>query len=237
MKMTKISKYMFVLLAFAIASCEKPSPESTKDIELVPEAGYIRFSTGVATKAPLIDNMRGQSFGVHGYKYGYSTRWEVARPLARPEVFHNLVVNCAATNGVCSYDLDPTTTDYELEAWDLSQKYSFFSYYPIAEDDNGISVSDDNAVDMPTVTYDLPFVAHTAGEVHPDDLQDLMTAYAVDKTAYDGLVSFTFQHRLFCIEALAQNFNKDVKEVIDGVEIVTTEADEIISDLTLTINI
>ena len=65
---------MFVLLALAIASCEKPSLESPTDVELVPEAGYIRFSTGVATKAPMIENMRGRNFGVLGYFYGYSTK-------------------------------------------------------------------------------------------------------------------------------------------------------------------
>lgn len=227
---------MFVLLAFAIASCEKPSLESPNDIEIVPEAGYIRFSTGVATKAPMIENLRGKSFGVFGYKYGYSTRWDVARPKAKPEVFHNLVVNCAETNGACSYDLDSSTEELNLKPWELSKKYSFFSYYPLAGNTNGISVSGINDMNMPTVTYNLPLVANTSGEVNPDNLQDLMTAYAVDKTAYDGLVGFTFQHRLFCIEILAQNFNKDVIEVVDGVESVAKDADEVISDLTLTID-
>lgn len=232
---------MFVLLAFAVASCEKPSPEPTTDIELIPEAGYIRFSTGVATKSPLIENLRGKNFGVFGYQYGYSTKWEVARPTARPEVFHNLTVSCAETNGNCSYDLDPSQPENQLKPWELSQKYSFFAYYPMVADGNGISVSRSNDVNMPTVTYNLPLKSGKENEededydeVDPDEIQDLMTAYAIDKTAYDGFVGFTFQHRLFCVEVLAQNFNKDMIETIDGQQI-TLEADEVISDVSLTI--
>ena len=67
--MKKISTYIFMLLAAALVSCEKPSFESSTDIEIIPEAGYIRFSTGVATKAPIIQNLREKSFGVLGYNY------------------------------------------------------------------------------------------------------------------------------------------------------------------------
>lgn len=224
---------MLMLLAAASVSCEKQSYEPSNDIELIPEAGYIRFSTGVATKAPIIQNLRGKTFGVLGYNYGYSTRWDVARPLAKPEVFYNLEVACDAGNGVCTYDSAPED-GIQLKPWDLTRKYSFFAYYPKVD---GISVSGQDAVNMPTVTYNLPLVGNADGdEVNPDALHDLMTAYAIDKTAGDGTVGFTFQHRLFCIEVLAQNFNEtNTVEDSEGNN-VEIDADETISNLKLTID-
>lgn len=237
--MNKISKYMFMLFALAVVSCEKPSLDSPADVELVPEAGYIRFSTGVATKAPMIENLRGKSFGVFGYSYGYSTKWDNARPLAMPELFYNHTVDCS-DEGVCTYDINSSVEGNQLKPWDLSRKYSFFAYYPMATNVNGISISAANAVNMPTVTYDLPLKSHSEGEIDPDSILDLMTAYAVDKTAGDGKVGFTFQHRLFCIEVFSQNFNttKMVKVKDNNGEEMEQEidADEIISNLTLTIN-
>lgn len=233
MKMKKISTYMLMLFATALVSCEKQSYEPSNEIDLVPEAGYIRFSTGVATKAPIIQNLRGKSFGVLGYNYGYSTRWDVARPLATPEVFYNLPVVCAE-NGVCTYDLNTSQDGNQLQPWDLTKKYSFFAYYPVA---SNISISSKTNVNMPTVTYNLPIVGNANNaEVNPDDLQDLMTAYAIDKTAGDGTVGFTFQHRLFCIEVLAQNFN--TTNTIVNTDGISTEidADESISNLKFTID-
>ena len=217
---------MIMLLAAAFASCEKPSLESSTDIELIPEAGYIRFSTGVATKAPIIENLRGSQFGVFGYSYSLSSDWATARPLAKPNVFHKLEVNCDV-NGVCTYDNDPRTPDTDdLEQWSLGSKYSFFAYFPMT---TAVTVTDQNTVDAPRITYNLPL---GTSPIDPDNLIDLMTAYSIDQTAKgSGQVDFTFQHRLFCISVLAQNFNNDVEE--DGN--VTTEADQTISDLKLTI--
>lgn len=226
-----------MLIAVAFASCEKPSVESSTDIELIPAAGYIRFSTGVATKAPIIENLRGKSFGVLGYSYGFNSNWDIARPLATPELFYDLTVVCAAENGVCTYDMNNLPEDgNQLQPWNLAKKYSFFSYYPMSSSDNGISISGQNAVNMPTVTYSLPLKSQTSGEVDPDDLQDLMTASAIDMTAGVGLVGFTFQHRLFCIEVLAQNFNTE--NIIENEDGTTTsiDADEYISNLKLTID-
>lgn len=238
MKMKNIGKYMFLLFAVAVgfASCEKSQVDPSNEIELIPEAGYIRFSTGVATKAPIILNMRGKNFGVLGYNYGYSTKWEVARALAKPGLFYNLPVGCDE-NGVCTYDVDAAETGNQYEPWNLSQKYSFFAYYPIMSESQGtISISGENDVNMPTVTYSLPLKSQSEGEVNPDDLLDLMTAYSIDKTAGDGTVGFSFQHRLFCIEVLAQNYN--TTNTITAADGSTTEidADEKISNLKLTID-
>lgn len=232
-----MGKYLLIFFAIAIfASCEKAQVDNSNEIELIPEAGYIRFSTSVATKAPIISNLRGKSFGVLGYNYGYSTNWEVARALARPELFHDLLVECDA-NGVCTYDVDNSTDGKQYEPWSLSQKYSFFAYYPISGESNGtISISGASAVNMPTVTYALPLKSQDEGEVSPDNLLDLMTAYSIDKTAGDGTIGLFFQHRLFCIEVLAQNYN--TTNTISNSDGSSTEidADEKISNLKLTID-
>ena len=113
----------------------------------------------------------------------------------------------------------------DLEQWSLGSKYSFFAYFPMT----GVTVTDQNTVDAPRITYNLPL---GTSPIDPDDLIDLMTAYSIDQTAKgSGQVDFTFQHRLFCISVLAQNFNNDVEEDDN----VTTEADQTISDLKLTI--
>lgn len=225
--MKNLSKYIVLLFAVAMASCEKVEMKPA-DIELIPEAGYIRFSTGVATKAPIIEDMKGRNFGVLGYEYGLNTSWQVARALATPQTFYNQIVSCAA-NGVCSYD--------PIKKWGLAKKYSFFAYYPLTgESDGKITVSESTAVNMPKVTYNLPLVSSASGSVNPDELLDLMTAYSIDQTAGAGQVGFTFQHRLFCVEVLAQNFNtENVVTDAEGNEI-EIDADEYISDLRLTID-
>ena len=226
--MKKIYIYIFALLASVVTSCEKPVVVPSTDIELIPEAGYIRFSTGVASKTPIIDNLRGEKFGVFGYSYLSSTNWATARPLATPNVFYKLEVDCD-DNGVCTYDADPATPDLQYEPWRLSNRYSFFAYYPM----QGVTVSGEDDVNMPVITYSLPLEEGSNGLVNPDRMIDLMTAYSIDQTARgSGEVDFTFQHRLFCIAVIAQNFNKD-EEDMQGV--VTKEADLYVSNLKLTI--
>lgn len=230
--MKRLCKYFILLFAVAVASCEKPEMKPA-DIELLPEAGYIRFSTEVATKAPMIESMRGRNFGVLGYEYGLNSSWEVAKALATPQTFYNQEVSCA-NNGVCTYDLDISSSDLNLKRWELAKKYSFFAYYPLMKESNGtIALSAQTAVNVPTVTYNLPF---SSQPVNPNSLLDLMTAYSFDNTAGAGNVDFEFKHRLFCIEVLAQNFN--TKNTIKNADGTTQEIDayEYISNLSLTID-
>lgn len=227
--MKRLTKYIILLFAVAFASCEKAGFIS-EEIELFPHAGYIRFSTGVKTKAPIIDNMKSRNFGVLGYEYGMNTNWQTASPLATPETFYNQEIVCS-DQGVCSYDAYPTDADKSLKPWELSKKYSFFAYFPYCDKnkseeeqtvaDKLLTVSASNQVNTPRVTYSLPFgtgYLDSDGMVNPDNLLDLMTASSIDQTAGAGMVSFTFQHRLFCVEVVGQNFN-DVDETISNLSV------------------
>jgi len=206
--MKKIYTYLFALIAVVSVSCEKTGMGSSTDVGLVPEGGYIRFSTKVSTKAPLLTNLRENSFGILGYEYNYSTNWESARALAKPTVFYDEKIVCDE-DGVCTYD--------PLKPWNLTKKYAFFAYYP-QPGNNGITISSESKTDTPTISYALPL---SDNPVLPEKMCDLMTAYAVNETAGGGTVGLTFQHKLFCIDVLAQNYN---------------DTQESISKLTLTID-
>lgn len=225
--MKRLTKYIILLFAVAFASCEKAGFVS-EEIELFPHAGYIRFSTGVKTKAPIIDNMKARNFGVLGYEYGMNTNWQTASPLATPETFYNQLVSCSE-QGVCSYDAYPTDPDTSLKPWELSKKYSFFAYFPYSMEKNNpdtvidelITISGSDQVNTPRVKYSLPFGSDyldSDGMVNPDNLLDLMTASSIDQTAGAGMISFTFQHRLFCVEVVGQNFN-DTNETISNLSV------------------
>ena len=225
--MKRLTKYIILLFAVAFASCEKAGLAS-EEIELIPKAGYIRFSTGVSTKAPIIENMKSRDFGVFGYEYGMNTDWQTASPLATPETFYNQLVSCSE-QGVCSYDAYPTDPNTSLKPWELSKKYSFFAYFPYSMEKNNpdtiidelITLSGENQVNTPRVKYSLPFESKyldSDGMVNPDNLLDLMTASSIDQTAGAGMISFTFQHRLFCVEVVGQNFN-DTNETISNLSV------------------
>lgn len=215
--MKKIYTYLLALLAVVSVSCEKTGIDSSTEVELEPNSGFIRFSTKVATKAPILTDLKGNHFGVLGYEYSYSTNWETARALETPTVFYNQNVNCDS-DGVCTYDLNPSLDGNQLKPWVLASRYAFFAYYPQMTNTNGITISGEDMANTPTVNYVLPL---SDNPVLPEKLCDLMTAYSVDETVGGGTVGLTFQHKLFCIDVLAQNFNN---------------APESISELSITID-
>lgn len=64
--------------------------------------GYMQFSTDVSTRAQLVTDMKGKSFGVLGYQYSPTTNWATAKPVTAPMPdFYNLVVSCD-DDGICS---------------------------------------------------------------------------------------------------------------------------------------
>ena len=216
--MKKIYTYLLALLAVVSVSCEKTGIDSSTEVDLGPNSGFIRFSTKVATKAPILTDLKNNHFGVLGYEYSYSTNWETAKAKAKPTVFHDQTVNCDS-DGVCTYDINNSPVDgNQLKPWVLASRYAFFAYYPQMTNTNGITISGEDMTNTPTVNYVLPL---SDNPVLPEKLCDLMTAYSVDETVGGGTVGLTFQHKLFCIEVLAQNFNN---------------AQESISELTITID-
>ena len=220
--MKKLVKYTTILfLAFLTLSCEKaPIDNPSTGIGLVPPLGYITFNTDVATKAEIVNSLKGKSFGVYGFSYSNSTDWETTRSVSFPDVFQNMVVHCDPETGVPSYDLDSDIAGKQLTPWNLLKYYAFFAYYPYG---NGNVVGSEMKNDVPTVTYTLPLGENP---VNPDNLVDLMTAHSIDRDPvknavvgfnepyFDGTPACEFQHRLFCLEVMSQNFNDNKDERI-----------------------
>ena len=199
--MKRVFIYIF-LAAMAFSSCEKTGDISSPAIP----QGYIMFSAGVDTKAALGQNMKEcVPFGVMGYNYSKTTDWSTARVLETPDVFYNM--NVDYYNGIYTYD----DADTDLKSWNDVEKCSFFAYYPMASVSNNISISAQNALDVPTVTYTFPFPATTSDILSVPGhtkIHDLMTAAATDITSVgSGYVSLNFEHRLFCLEIVVRNYN------------------------------
>ena len=211
--------------------------------------GYMQFSTDVSTRAQLVTDMKGKSFGVLGYQYSPTTNWATAKPVTAPMTdFYNLEVSCA-DDGICSYDAFPTDDSKDLKEWEESN-YSFFAYYP--KDGAGITRSEKTATNTPTLTYTYDWLngsgkdwfkesystVNTKGEVVKLDVvrlyheevpvYDLMTAEAVDVNGHgSGKVGLDFKHRMFALEVLANNYNENTEG--------TSDAREFISGLVLTL--
>lgn len=209
--MGKLRYIFFIVLALLVLSCQKAD---NGEIELPLDTGYITFSTSVATKAPIIKSLRGREFGVMGFKYPNYQAWTGARPLATPNLCYDLTVRCDA-NGVCSYDSNPSVAGDQFMLWELLDNHTFFSYFPKSTALNGVSVSGESLTNTPRVIYNLPIKRIANGEVDPDNLQDVMTGYAIDQTVKDGTVTFKFQHRLSCIDVIVRNFNEQPQSVSD----------------------
>lgn len=200
--------------------------------------GYMQFSTDVSTRAQLVTDMKGESFGVLGYQYSPTTNWATAKPVTAPMPdFYNLEVSCA-DDGICSYDAFPKDDSKDLKEWEESN-YSFFAYYP--KDGTGITLSEKTATNTPTLTYTYPWLNPTGNEswfkggfstnaivdkkivpISVDvvklydasaPIYDLMTAEAVDVNGRgSGKVGLDFKHRMFALEVLANNYNETTTE-------------------------
>lgn len=200
--MNRIVQYIIACLALVSTSCEKVIHEQEENL-LPPEgSGYIKFTTNVESRAPIITDMKGKSFGVIGFTYPEYQTWSSARILATPNLCHNLQVNCNE-DAVCSY----TGSMF----WDLVSHHTFFAYYPINM--NGVEISGANQMDTPFVNYTLPLTAD--GTVNPDNLMDIMTASSIDQTVRNGNVKLQFHHRLCCIDVVARNYNEDAQTISD----------------------
>ena len=204
--------YLYIVALLVFVSCQKEPQESQPPTHL---GGYVTFSTGVETKTPMNMNMREKDFGV--VAFSYTSSWEAYRSSNSPDFFHNQMVSCDQ-NGICIYDIDSNNTGNQVKQWDLSKLYSFFAYYPMSNHDQ-ISISEESKVDVPLVKYIYPFGTPDAqGNVNitvPSNvnLVDLMTASSTDQTGKGtGNVKFNFEHRLFCFEIIANNYNDDVKD-------------------------
>lgn len=215
-------KYFTLLSAILAVSCQKQVlPNEPADFE----GGLVTFSTFVKTKAGIVNDLNNKTFGVYGYSFSNLTNWGTAQAQAKPNVFHNLGVECG-TNGECEYDLGDNPNDATikdgLKKWDFNQRYSFFAYYPYNV--SNIAVSGSNEANTPYITYTLPNPVNN--KINTVDLWDVVTA---KNTNYNPAISGTivdleFNHRLFCLDLYGHNFNEndinisDVKVTISGIK-------------------
>lgn len=220
--------YIYILLGtiFCTLSCDN---QDTSDIFADPWehfAGYMQFYTGVnngisITRGELVDQMRkeGRSFGVRGYMYDNTTSWDVYKngSLAKPNLFdakeHNLQVSCSG--GMWTYDSDATLDGVNDKPWDATKKYTFYAYHPY--NGKGITLSNASLVGVPYFDYTYGWRGSNNVTVPGNEnIIDLMTANATDVSGQSGKsIGFDFDHRLFAIEVLANNYNENYFKAID----------------------
>lgn len=208
--------------------------------ELPIHYGYMQFSTDVSSRAQLVTDMKGKTFGVLGYQYSSTTNWATAKPIALPSVFYNQMVSCAE-NGTCTYDAYPNDNEKSLKEW-AEGNYTFFAYHPYTDDNNntGITLSTSTTTNTPTLTYTYPWLNGTGKSwfkagfktnaivdevivpISVDVVKlydptvpvfDVMTAEAIDVNGRgNGTVSMDFKHRMFALEVLANNYNETTED-------------------------
>lgn len=174
--------------------------------------GYMQFNTEVSTRAQLATDMRGKSFGVLGYHYSATSDWDTAKSTTSANEFYKLEVSCGADGGVCTYDINTQEAGNQLQPWG-EFLYTFFAYYPYSG--NGLTLSDQGKVDTPTLRYEYSWKNQTSLPVYyaasNQDMFDLMTAEAIDEDGSSN-VDLNFEHRLFAVEVLANNYNETLYE-------------------------
>lgn len=191
-------------------------------------AGTGTFDGGIVFTSPYTltrsDAMRYGSFregdkvGVLGYckaenqgRDNSGSSWEAKKDFCKPEVFYNQPLTYT-DKGLWEYNWTGSSNISGLHPWyepgvddnGLDYTYSFFAYYPYAENGtiNGgkgtITLSGLTATGDPHITYTMPFSSNDVGTTLDwTKVPDLMLAYTTDHGKADGTVKLDFRH-LFC---------------------------------------
>lgn len=213
--------FISALTVLLMSACSKPEPAPSME----QFDKYIFFSQNVHTKASLIEStadMNGKQFGVVGFKYDDAHSWESIKTSATPDVFttNPQAVTCDA-NGYGSYS--------PLQGWSNSKKYTFFAFYPYANQ----SVSLVN-LDGTSYTGGVPAIKYTMDEVSlASSMVDVMIATpqtdkywisSTDNNLDNGDVAFQFSHCLSSLGLNAKNSSagditiKNITLVVDGIK-------------------
>lgn len=190
------------------------------------------FDGGIVFTSPYTltrsDAMRYGSFreddqvGVLGYckatnqgRDNSGSPWEAKKDFCKPEVFYNEPLTYTG-KGLWEYDWTGSGSINGLRPWyepgqddnGLDYTYSFFAYYPYAE--NGtiydkenksmgkIELSTKDATGDPQITYTMPHLGYSnTDKLDWTKVPDLMLAYTTDHGKADGTVKLDFRH-LFC---------------------------------------
>lgn len=193
--MKRVYHIFAVIFALASIACSNDDPVNNPsgpvDIPVDTGKGYIHFDTGVSTRGKLItDDYLTDNFAVYGYYY--SSTWQAAVSMAKPNVFDAWPEIVSYADGIYSY-VDPVQ-------W-KGYNYAFYAYYP-AEHTSIVPVVDENTQGEPYITYNLPSSSND-----PTQFIDLMTASYVDTNANASkIVPLQFHHRLSAIDVGARCF-------------------------------
>lgn len=188
------------MVTLTLVSCTKTPTDKGEDINMsLPK--YIYFDAAAATKGPLVEDMAGKDFEVIGYTYAkaYGVNWDTFKALGTPmaEFYKKRIVY---DGGIFTYD--------PIQFWNGSNRYTFFAYYP-CEMVN--SVATGVAVNGTQSTSGTPSITYTISNSAKSDqskLYDVMTAMVKDTdNSSDGIVTFHFYHKLFCVEVMARNYD------------------------------
>lgn len=182
-------------------SCVRQEPDQPgTGTETTSWPGYVFFGADIATKTPIITSMNGRNFGVVAFKY--SSDWATFKATGTPASSGfacPTTVSCNASTGVCTYS--------PVKQWEDGQYYSFFAYYPVGNS-SVVLGSTTTTAGAPVLTYTVP------SWTDPSALQDVMTASAIDTdNSGDGVVPFTFRHRLCCLDVEARNLNENPETI------------------------
>lgn len=180
-------RYIFVLFAALLCSCNDNATDLGDEQIVVPTKPYIYLDAAVNTRASLVEGTElKRTFGVYGFTYDFNNKWSTYRVTAKPNVFDNVPQRVTHNNG--SYQYSPT------KEWQ-GGKYTFFAYYPFS-----LVVSGKENEGTPYVTYGPDF-GDTA------EHRDVMTAMFEDTSLSSSpYVYFDFYHRLSAVDVVAMNF-------------------------------
>lgn len=191
--MKKILFYIFFTSLLSTACIDEYKYEEQ------PDKDYIGFNTkseplveykkgdsnkqSTATKgSPIIDVTSMQDMGVFCY-YTASTAWATAKATATPNRMNNM--QWTQNSGKWS-----TATPVLWDAVDgANDNYSFFSYAPMANANNGLTVM--NTTGVPTIKYTTP--------TDVVNQPDLTIATAIDQRSVNGRVNLLHKHALAAI--------------------------------------
>lgn len=211
----------FILLLASACSKPAPSPETEKE----QYGRYIFFSQQVSTKADLIESAAAMDqFGVVGFKY--EGTWADKKASLTPNVFYDDNGNLVNTAETLTCNDDGTADYAPLQGWSSFKNYAFFAYYPI---DQAVTLVNDDGTPY---TAGVPAIKYTMNQ---SDLKasmvDVMTAPAhtdlywksATNNNTNGEITFSFAHRLSCIEVKIRNSSecriniKSIKVILAGI--------------------
>lgn len=193
--------------------------------------GVITFSSPYEadTRAALRSGSfeAGDKVGVLGYCVAkssqgvdYSTSpWDTKKDFCTPDIFYNQELTYDGT-GSWNYAWNEIGNISGLHPWEENESYtySFFAYYPYADDNGTITVENKNMGTVklsdrdqrsdPTIIYTMPHMGNsTSFSLDWSAVPDFMLAYNIDHKKSDGVVSLEFRHLFSAFAFRVNNYN------------------------------